>query len=101
MFVGLGGGSPFKLLRNADLGEGMTAGLEGGNTVKPRAPGNTSHHDSRLVVVGWWGRGYITCHVGTLFTESCKVLDAMQQVTSLCSKSRPCIVLGRVYSLVR
>lgn len=26
MFVGLGGGSPFKLLRNADLGEGMTAG---------------------------------------------------------------------------
>jgi hypothetical protein len=52
MFVGLGGGSPFKLLWNADLDEGMTAGLEGGNTVKPRAPGNTSHHDSGLVV-GW------------------------------------------------
>jgi hypothetical protein len=51
--------------------------------VKPRAPGNTSHHDSRLVVVGWWGRGYITCHVGTLFTESCEVLDAMQQVMSM------------------
>ena len=53
MFVSFGGGSPFKLLRNADLEEGMTAGLEWGNTVKPRAPDNTSHHDGRRVVIEW------------------------------------------------
>lgn len=50
MFVCFGGGSLFKLLRNANLDEGMTAGLKRGNTVKLRAPGNTSHHDSGLVV---------------------------------------------------